>query len=326
MKKISYLSTVSLMFTLIVLFGRTDKVQAEECYVMIDKSANLNPKIVTASAVSLLSRYVEKVEFAPPGGFGIKECTYRVSLSESREGFFLTLSGRKINSIGESKLQGVKGFNQALLRSILRSIDDDKTKKRFCRDNRQLLDNECKPVEAIVFLFDDQGKMIPTGSTVREHDRFNVMVQPVSTLYAYIIARDSSNNLTRIFPNPAVSDHSNPLQAGRQYFFPPRNSDLIFAFDKNPGEEKLYFLLSAFPMPDVNSFFQKFDRMESDLERFAAVPAFEKKIAYRGFKLKKTDKKIRLYGIDSKTKKEAIAELLQGSGILTISVTLQHLP
>ncbi|MCP4756528.1 MAG: DUF4384 domain-containing protein [Proteobacteria bacterium] len=320
--------TICMMVFSSIMASRTVQAQTEECYVLVEKAGNFDPSIVQSSAVSIISRYVEKVEVPPPSGLRIKDCTYQVGLTESMQGFFLSLSGRKINSVGDSRLQGIRGLTQALLRSVLRTLEAGETKKRICRDYSELLENDCRPVEALVFLFNDRGKMIRSGDWVRAGDRFNVMIQPVSALYAYIIACDSSNNMMKVFPNHRVSDQVNPLRAGRQYFFPPGNSDLIFSFDDNPGQERLYFLLTAAPLEDVDDFFRKLEGMDSDSDRRAEVPSFERTIATRGFRLKKSRKKVFFSrkNADEANRQQAVAELLEGSGILVKTITLQHLP
>ncbi|MCP4756408.1 MAG: DUF4384 domain-containing protein [Proteobacteria bacterium] len=324
--------TLSFVFSMIIFlcFINSQSVYAKSdgCYVLVEKAGNFDPTIILNSTVSMVGRYIEEVKVPPPGGLRMDACIYSLSLTESMDGFLLSLSGKKINAMGDSKLRGMKGFTQALLRAIFRSIDNDDKRTTLCRNHGRFLTNDCKPVEAVVFLFNENGRMIPSGSKVRENDQFNIMIQPVSTLYAYVISRDSGNNLFKVFPNPDVSHFTNPLQAGSQYYFPAQNSELIFAFDDNPGKEKIYFLLSSSPMNDMEQFFRNMKRMDSDTERQAAAPVFEEKFATRGIRLKKSRKRINFpASIQKKVKKQqAIAELLEGRGILVKTISLEHLP
>ena len=293
--------------------------ESQDCYVHIEKSGNFDPNIISSSAISIISQYVEKVKISPPGGFKMKDCSYDVSLSESMEGFFLSISGRKINSIGNSNLPGIKGFTQSLLRSIYRTLDNEDKKQEICQKYNSLMKDDCQTVEAIVMLFNDKGSPIANGSNVKEGDRFNFMIRPSSALFAYIISKDSNNNMFKIFPNEDVADFSNPLKAGQDYYLPPQESELIFEFDNHPGEEKLYFLFSATPMNDPNAFFRKVEALE--------IKKNSSKITTRGIGLAKSKGKVKInLQIKQIQKDNALAELLQGTGMIIQTISLKHLP
>lgn len=300
---------------------------SEPCYVVVENAGSFEADIVQSSAVSLVSRYIEKVEPPPPTGLRIEDCYYSVNLSESKDGIFVSLSGKLLNSVGNSNEEEIEGLTQALLRAIYRTFDSDDMKSKVCGDYAELLAADCKPVEAVVFLFNERREMLPQGSIVKENDRFNVMIQPVVDLYAYIVALDSSGSLFKIFPNPDVASQTNPLMAGSQYYFPPLDSDVIFAFDAIPGEEKLYFLLSSTPVDEIDAFFQNLEGIQSDLEMSNAVASFEKRFTTRGFKLKKKTHNVVLKknkNADNLINKQVMAELLKGSGVLVKTVTLKH--
>jgi hypothetical protein len=219
------------------------------------------------------------------------------------------------------------GFTQALLRAVYRTFDSEDMKEKVCRDYEDLLASDCKAVEAVIFLFNDRVEMIPQGAIVRANDRFTVMVQPVNQLYAYIVALDSSGSLFKIFPNSDVTSQQNPLKAGKQYYFPPLDSEVIFSFDTIPGEEKLFFLLSANPVEEVEAFFANLSNERSDSLRKRHSAAFENRFMTRGFKLQKKNKQITLQqtsGLSKLANQKVMAELLKGSGILVKTVILKH--
>ena len=324
MRRISRSCIIVLLSILLYLPAEIVFAAPEKCYVLVDNTGSFKTDVVTSSSVSIISRYIEPVEALPPGGVRLDDCSYTVHLTESPEGYYISLSGRHLNSIGNSTKPGMEGYTQALLRAVYRTFDSDDMKKKVCRDYRELLASDCKPVEAVIFLFNEKIEMIPEGSVVRTNDRFSIMIQPVIPLYAYIIALDSSGSLFKVFPNSNVTSQTNPLNAGNQYYFPPLESEVIFAFDNIPGEEKLYFLLSASPVDEIEAFF---DNLDSGSQRNRNMDSFAKQFVSRGFKLKKKTKQVTLKQTDTLTnlsRQKVMAELLKGSGLLVKTVTLKH--
>lgn len=328
-RMVSVFSSIVTGLLILVLNSATIQAEPGKCYVMVEQTADVDANTVLASAVSVISRYIERVEAPPPGGLRLDDCTYTVNLTTAGSGYYISVSGKNLNSIGNSTLAGVDGFTQALLRAIYRTFASEELKTKVCRDYASLLETDCKPVEAVVFLFDDTGKMMQQGEVVRENERFNIMIQPVNTLYAYIVALDSSGNLFKVFPNPEVTPQENPLQAGSQYYFPPQRSEVIFAFDNVPGEEKLYFLLAATPVEEIDLFFQNLAGVNSEQDRRRAVVSFEQQFTTRGFKLQQKAQTVTLdqsAGATQLIQQKVMAELLKGSGVLVKTVTLKHLP
>lgn len=291
------------------------------CYVQIEKAGNFDPNIILSSAVSIISQYVEEVKIPPPAGLRTKDCSYNVSLTESMEGFFLSLSGRMINSIGNSSLPGIKGFTQSLLRSIYRAEEDEVKQQNICQKYHDLMKGDCQIVEAVVILFDEKGHPISDGSDVHEGDRFNFMIRPASDLYAYIISKDATNNMFKIFPNTDVADFSNPLKSGHDYYLPPQDSALIFEFDHNSGDEKLFFLFSATPMNDPDEFFKKVESLKNN------NMSSNNKITTRGIGLAKSKGKVKVNLKNKRIQKDdALAEVLTGTGMMIQVISLNHLP
>jgi len=323
----------SVLFVLLTVLTMVSIITPEvgaapgKCYILVENTGNFDPDVIVSSSVSIVSRYIELVEATPPAGIRLDDCTYTVNLTESLNGYFISFSGRKLNSIGNSTNRGMDGFTQALLRAIYRTFDSDAMKEKVCRDYAELLESDCKPVEAVVFLFNENGEMIPQGDIVKENDQFYVMIQPIITLYAYIVALDSSGNLFKIFPNTDITSQENPLKAGNQYYFPPQNSDIIFAFDNVPGEEKLYFLLSSTPVDEVDLFFKNLEGVSGESDRQQVASNFEQQFTTRGFNLKKKNKNVTLKQAKVASKlaqQKVMAELLKGSGLLVKTVTLKH--
>lgn len=304
-----------------VLFYVTT-AQAETCYVLVEKAGNFNPKIVQSSSLPLINEFIAPVRPVPIAGIRESDCTYTVNLTESMQGFLVSLSGQQINSIGNSRTPGLNGFTQALLRAIYRSKNDESLKQKICQRYTDLMAEDCKPVEAVIFFYDGAGRMIEEGSRVTEGDEFNIMIKPTGNLYAYVINQDTKGNLFRIFPNQDVSPHANPLQAGVQYYFPPKNTDIIFSFDNNIGQEMFYFVISSTPMDDIDEMFRQLGNT-SDHLRVASV--LKKTIRSRGLVLKSKKTAIKVPPLRTQARVgNKIAELLQGKGAFVKTVSLNH--
>ena len=301
-----------ILFLIVPIFSS----YADKCYVFIEKSGNFNPSIMESLSVSLISKYIEKVKAIPKFGIKEQDCSYDVSLMESMNGFQYTIVSKNINSMGTSKKPGLDGLTQSLLRALYRSKDGDTLKRRICNDYAELMAQDCKPIEAVVMLYNERGEIIPNGSTVREGNSFFVMLKPMTDSYAAVFNKDSKGNFFRIFPNPQISSQTNPLRAHKQYFFPPQNSDLIFQFDDNSGEESFYFVISSTPMNDIDSVYNSIESGARNL-----TPVLEQRIRKRGISLGK--KKYSTGG--SIGNLPSSGDLLMGKGAIVKTVKLRHL-
>ncbi len=86
-----------------------------------------------------------------------------------------------------------------------------------------------------------------------DHLRLSVMANQPG--YLYVIQKGSSGNWSSIFPGRA-SDHplvggDNEIEQGRVYQIP--NGKSAFQFDQNPGQEKLFLVLSRQRISDLDS-------------------------------------------------------------------------
>ncbi len=293
----------------------------KSCYVVVEKAGNFEKKTVETISASLISRYLRRVRVIPMSGIKADECIFRVVLTETDEGFSYTIASDNINSLGASQKPGTDGLAQSILRAIYLSRDDAELKGRICSDHTALMQEDCRTVGAVIVFYDEQGQEIVDNSTVREGDSFYLLVRPDTTLHASIISKDSSGNYFRIFPNPDVTDVTNPLVEDRNYFFPPYGSDLIFKFDENTGDEMFYFVMSPTPTSDIDRILNILERGTAK-DRAAAVRLFEQRVASRGFSLDKKKVKLRNFGNigNGPTK----GDLLDKSGGFVKVVRLKH--
>ena len=319
---------MSILRRKLLLFGLLSiwalNAQAETCYVLLEKSGNFNPRMVETLVVSLVSKYVETVEAAPDFGVGAKDCAYTASLSESMNGFLFSLTGRNFNSMGSSKTPGMDGLTQSILRALYTGNNADKNlKKQICTEYAHLMKDDCRPVEAVVMFYDEAGRMIPDGSTVREGDSFFVMIQPFGKLHVNVINKDTQGNIFRIFPNPAVTEQGNPLLPNRQYFFPPQESKLIFRFDENTGVETFYFVISAVPILDIDILLDQLENASSEKVGQRITHRIENQLLKRGVSLGK-----KKHPVSFPVKKKKVSksgDLLIGSGAFVKTVRLTHI-
>jgi antitoxin component YwqK of YwqJK toxin-antitoxin module len=121
--------------------------EEKKCYLTLGSNNKKNIKLFTNLSVSIVSQYVTKVEKDDPlikRPLGKSDsCIYEITLEQSEETLFLTVTGEGLNSYGDSKLKGIKGFQQSLLQSLFRSLRDKRG--MICDDYRDLLE-ECKDV------------------------------------------------------------------------------------------------------------------------------------------------------------------------------------
>jgi len=85
-----------------------------------------------------------------------------------------------------------------------------------------------------------------------DHLRLSVMANQPG--YLYVIQQGSSGNWSPIFPPPGSAQDVNRIEQGRVYQIP--NGNGAFRFDQNPGQEKLFIVLSRQPIHDLDSTIQ----------------------------------------------------------------------
>ena len=122
-------------------------VEDKKCYLTLESNNKKNIKLFTNISVSIVSQYVTKVEKDDPlikRPLGKSDsCIYEIVVEQTEDTLFTTVTGEGLNSYGDSKLKGIEGFQQSLLKSLFRSLRDKRG--MICDDYRDLLE-ECKNV------------------------------------------------------------------------------------------------------------------------------------------------------------------------------------
>ena len=113
----------------------------EKCYVLVESSRDFDPSLLSNISISLISRFLRDVEQVPLSGITSDSCLYNVSVSKNNDTTFVTFKGEGLNSYGDSKLSGSDGFQQSVLKSLYRSLEDKRD--LICQDYGTLLE-ECR--------------------------------------------------------------------------------------------------------------------------------------------------------------------------------------
>jgi len=115
------------------LFGQSK----ETCYVSVEGSKEFNLNLFSQISKSLISQYFKPVKNIPPGGISSDSCVYEITVTKEGDTTFVVFSGEDLNAYGDSKLYGSDGFQQSLLKSLYRSLEDKR--KKICEDYGELL-------------------------------------------------------------------------------------------------------------------------------------------------------------------------------------------
>ncbi len=80
-------------------------------------------------------------------------------------------------------------------------------------------------------------------------DRIRVAVEANDAGYLYVAMKGASGAWKILFPTAEIAGGNNHVENGRQYTIPSPPGR--FAFDQQPGEERLFIVLSRQPEPDL---------------------------------------------------------------------------
>lgn len=114
------------------------------CYLTLENPNTIEPGIIESLSLSLLSRYVENVRSIPRDGVPADACLYRVAVKKSGQTLFIAISGRKMNGIGDSKLESFDGVQQAFLRALVQGSQHKKGE--ICRDFSAKIKPACEHI------------------------------------------------------------------------------------------------------------------------------------------------------------------------------------
>ena len=100
-------------------------------------------------------------------------------------------------------------------------------------------------------------------SVFHSGDRIRLSVQANDTGFLYIVLRGSSGKWTPLFPSKEIMSGNNKVERGGSYEIPL--GSVWFAFDEQPGTEKLFIVLARQPEPD-------FEKLVKSLRQDSSAP------------------------------------------------------
>ena len=125
--------------------GKSAIVKSEErCYVAVESSKDFELSILSIISISLVSKFVGEVQHEPPDGIPNDSCKYHISVTKKKDTTVVTVKGEGLNSSGDSKLSGLGGFQQSILKSLFRSLKNKRS--LICQDYKNLLE-ECRELK-----------------------------------------------------------------------------------------------------------------------------------------------------------------------------------
>lgn len=107
---------------------------------------------------------------------------------------------------------------------------------------------------SLLKMVDGRMAEVAPDAEFRAGDRIQVTVEANDAGYLYIVHQGTSGTWKLLFPSAEVEGGSNRVEKGRFYTMPP---NARFVFDGQPGEEKLFVVLSRQPEPDLEQLIYK---------------------------------------------------------------------
>jgi hypothetical protein len=147
------------------------------------------------------------------------------------------------------------------------------------------------PFERLMFHFQRQGSQLVEGLDLQvpqeemislaSADNYRLLLEPAQDRCVYIFQLTSSGILVKLFPNGTYSSVQNPLQQGRTVHLPSEPN--WFYLDETvaslAGEERLYIVASAQPMPDLDDLYAQYVQADDESNRQALLSSLLEKIA-----------------------------------------------
>ena len=97
---------------------------------------------------------------------------------------------------------------------------------------------------------DDRYVEVPSSSVFHSGDHIRLSLLANEPGYIYVIQQGSTGAWSPVFPPPGSTPDANKIAAGELQMVP--GGTRAFAFDKTPGDEKLYVILSRAPIGDID--------------------------------------------------------------------------
>ena len=129
------------LYLFLLNFLLISQVSWADCYLTLESQNLVDEKAARIFATVELSNFVEPILETPPQGLSEQDCQYVLSLTGLFDRMLLVLKGPRVSAYSESQLEGITGFQQALVRLI--SVEFSGQKEILCQKYAHLLGNEC---------------------------------------------------------------------------------------------------------------------------------------------------------------------------------------
>ncbi len=91
------------------------------------------------------------------------------------------------------------------------------------------------------------------GDSLLPGDRMAVYVKPKDTTYVYVLRVSTSGEVTRVFPNPAVTPQENPVLAGTELWLPaPSSIRGWFSLNEKAGQSEVIVIATSDPLRQLS--------------------------------------------------------------------------
>lgn len=100
----------------------------------------------------------------------------------------------------------------------------------------------------ITCLRDEREMPLKDGDSVSQKDFYAISFETVLDPYVYLFQIDSRGNMTQLFPNPQITDTTNPITPGKAYRLPGEKD--WFYLDENKGTEQVILISQIEPIAE----------------------------------------------------------------------------
>jgi serine/threonine protein kinase len=98
---------------------------------------------------------------------------------------------------------------------------------------------------------DQQGtpSVLKQGDSLLPGDRMAIYIKPKDTTYVYVLRVSTSGEVTKVFPNPAVTPQENPVLAGTELWLPAPNSVRgWYSLNEAAGQSQVVVIATSDPL------------------------------------------------------------------------------
>ncbi len=133
---------------------------------------------------------------------------------------------------------------------------------------------------------DQQGtpSVLKQGDSLLPGDRMAVYIKPKDTTYVYVLRVSTSGEVTKVFPNPAVTPQENPVLAGTELWLPaPSTIRSWFSLNEKAGQSEVIVIATSDPIRRLNDPIGLLSMMgrvgpETDEKLLANLPQLQTKL------------------------------------------------